>query len=171
MRYELETPSGTAELSPGFYRPIVTALQDGPRQVGDLLTLPELGRARDNPAELVGVLVGLGAAVPMLRPGAPPHPAAQRFNRHFASALRQDSLETAFLNPAAASHAAGGGLSATGIDLFVLDRIRAGETAADVPGWIAALRPVDADSRGRLQAALEASLSGRIRLLRAAGAL
>ena len=171
MRYELETPSGTAELSAGFYRPIVTALQDRPRQVRDLLTLPELGGERDNPAELVGVLVGLGAAVPALRPGAPPHPAAQRFNRHFATAVRQDSLETAFLNPAVASHAVGGGLSATQIDLFVLDRMRDGETVADVPAWVAALRPVDADSRARLQAALNASLAGRMRLLRAGGAV
>jgi SAM-dependent methyltransferase len=170
MAYEVETPGGKAELSPAFYRPIVTALQTAPRRVADLLSLPEFGGARGNPAELVGMLVGLGVAVPMLRPDAPPHRAAQRFNRYFAPAPGQAGPEHPGLTLAAASYAAGCGLRAGRLDLFVLERLLTGDTDADMPKWIAALGPVDAEGEAKLRTALKASLSGQIRLLRAAGA-
>ena len=49
-------------------------MADGPRRVGDLLELPEVEGKRDNPAELVGMLVGVGLAEPALRPGVEPAP-------------------------------------------------------------------------------------------------
>ena len=86
---EAEMPAGRAELNPKFYRPIVDALADGPRRIGDLLQLPEVEGKRDNPAELVGILVGSELAEPAARPAAPPSAAAQRFNRVAARRLMQ----------------------------------------------------------------------------------
>ena len=57
------------------------AMTAGPRRVGDLLALPDLEGRRDNPAELIGMLVGLDLAEPAARPGAEPTPQALRFNR------------------------------------------------------------------------------------------
>ena len=47
------------------------AMATGPRRVGDLLALPGPGGRRDNPAELVGMLVGLDLAEPALRGRVP----------------------------------------------------------------------------------------------------
>ena len=80
-------PAGNAELSPKFYRPIADAMANGPRRVDDLLTLPGLEGKRDNPAELTGVMVGLGLAEVALRPGAEPSPQAARFNRLMTAEL------------------------------------------------------------------------------------
>ena len=60
----------------------------GPRRVGDLLAVPDLEGRRDNPAELIGILVGLDLAEPAARPGAEPTPQALRFNRVTLANLR-----------------------------------------------------------------------------------
>ena len=87
---EAEMPAGRAELNPKFYRPIVGALADGPRRVGDLLQLPEVEGKRDNPAELVGILVGSELGRAGVAPGRSRRPpAAQRFNRVAARRLMQ----------------------------------------------------------------------------------
>ena len=74
MPYEVEMPAGQAALNKAFYGPIAEAMAQGPRRVGDLLALPDLEGRRDNPAELIGILVGLDLAEPALRPGAEPTP-------------------------------------------------------------------------------------------------
>ena len=81
MPYEAEMPAGRAALNRSFYGPITEAMATGPRRVGDLLALPDLEGRRDNPAELIGILVGLDLAEPAARPGAEPTPQALRFNR------------------------------------------------------------------------------------------
>jgi hypothetical protein len=70
MPYEAEMPAGQAALSRSFYGPITEAMATGPRRVGDLLAVPHLEGRRDNPAELIGILVGLDLAEPAARPGA-----------------------------------------------------------------------------------------------------
>ena len=72
MPYEADMPAGRAALNRSFYGPITEAMAAGPRRVGDLLALPDLEGRRDNPAELIGILVGLDLAEPAARPGAEP---------------------------------------------------------------------------------------------------
>ena len=90
MPYEADVPAGRAALNRSFYGPITEAMATGPRRVGDLLALPDLEGRRDNPAELVGILVGLDLAEPAARPGAEPTPQALRFNRVTLANLRPD---------------------------------------------------------------------------------
>jgi SAM-dependent methyltransferase len=90
--WELEVPAGKAKIERGFFEPVVTALADGPKRVRDLLALPDLPR-RDNPGELVGMLVGTGQALPLSGQPAEPEPQVLRLNalaaRRFA---RLDNL-------------------------------------------------------------------------------
>ena len=126
---EAEMPAGRAELNPKFYRPIVDALAEGPRRVGDLLQLPEVEGKRDNPAELVGILVGAALAEPALRPAAPPVAAAQRFNQ---VAARRLMLTEPMNRPvAAAGYRLGTGMPASVLDLVVMDRTLQGAGGVD----------------------------------------
>ena len=52
-------PAGRAALNRAFYGPITQAMAAGPQRVGDLLELPNLEGQRNNPGELIGILVGL----------------------------------------------------------------------------------------------------------------
>lgn len=92
--WEIEVPAGKATIERGFFGPVVAALAEGPKRVRDLLALPDLSR-RDNPGELVGMLVGTGQALPLSGPPAEPEPQALRLNalaaRQFASL---DNLST-----------------------------------------------------------------------------
>ena len=90
--WEFEVPVGKATIERGFFGPIVAALAEGPKRVCDLLALPDLPR-RDNPGELVGMLVGTGQALPLSGQPAEPEPQVLRLNalapRRFA---RLDNL-------------------------------------------------------------------------------
>lgn len=161
---EVEMPAGQAELNQAFYRPIVDALSSGPRRVGDLLTLPEVEGKRDNPAELVGILVGLDIAEPTMRPGAELGGAALRFNRLAASRL----LPTEPLGKVVgvASQALGTGIHTLLCDLVVIDRMQQGD--ADLDDLVRTLGPRSADPE-KLRGVLQESLEQRIPLLKAAG--
>ncbi|WP_419729088.1 class I SAM-dependent methyltransferase [Lichenicola sp.] len=95
--YALKTASGTATLTPEFFRPVVQALGEGPRRVGDLLSIAAaagqgqggVGRAID----LVGMLVGSGQAMVVTRPEASVDSAgsaAGRLNRAIAGRITAD---------------------------------------------------------------------------------
>ena len=73
FKSSIAVPVGEAGLEPKFYGPIMDRLAEGPCAVGALLDLPGIeGRRRDNPAELVGMLVGSLQAIPVNpRPGQP----------------------------------------------------------------------------------------------------
>jgi hypothetical protein len=164
MPEEAEMPAGRGELNPAFYKPIVRALRDGPRRVGDLLDLPEVEGRRDNPAELIGVLVGLEIAEPALRPGAEPGSAAIRFNR--LAARRLSMTEPLGRGLGIASHRLGTGLFTSLGDLVVMERLMAGDTGLDE--IMGALRDRTSQPE-RLREVVEHSLSVRMPLLRAAG--
>jgi SAM-dependent methyltransferase len=90
--WELEVPVGKATIERGFFGPVVAALAEGPKRVRDLLALPDLPR-RDNPGELVGMLVGTGQALPLSGIPAEPEPQALRLNALAARQLaRLDNL-------------------------------------------------------------------------------
>lgn len=164
MPQEVDMPAGQAQLNPGFYQPIAAALASGPKRVGDLLKLPSLEGSRDNPAELVGIMIGMELSDPVMRPDAGPTPEALRFNRMTARRLlRSEPLARPL---AAASYRVGMPVPSTVLDLVMLDRTLEGE--GDINSLMAFLCP-RAGSESKLQEILEAGLSTRLPLLRANG--
>lgn len=161
---EAEMPAGRAQLSPAFYRPIVQALAGGPRRVGDLLQLPDVEGKRDNPAELVGILVGLSMAEPALRPSEGPAPEAVRFNR--VSARRWMQTEPIGRPMAAASYRMGLAVPSTLVDQIVLDQTLDGHGGVDE--LLASMRPSVSDE-SKLREVLESCIATRLPLLRALG--
>jgi SAM-dependent methyltransferase len=168
MPFEAEMPAGRASLSRDFYGPITSAMVGGPRRVGDLLGLPTPQGKRDNPAELIGILVGLDLAEPTLRTGAAPTAQALRFNRTTTAKLV--NTENLGRPIAAASHALGTGAPCTLFDLYVLDRVLLGEGEANTEQWVSHLGVnLDEDGQSRLRDVLSRCLRVRLPILRAAG--
>ena len=168
MPYEANVPAGQAALNRSFYGPITQALAKAPRRVGELLAIPDLDGRRDNPAELVGMLVGLELAEPALRAGAEPTPQALRCNRAMLASLGRTE---SFGRPlAAASHALGAGAPCTLFDLYVIDRLQAGEDGAQMDAWISDLGSnLDENGQGRLRETFVRALRTRLPILRAQG--
>lgn len=165
---EAEMPAGRAELNPKFYQPIVGALADGPRRVGDLLQLPEIEGKRDNPAELIGILVGGELAEPALRPDAPPSAAAQRFNRVAARRLVQ--TEPMSRPVGVASHRLGTAAPASVLDLVVLNRTLEGEGGIeDIVQFLN--DAITITDEARLRTVLAGCIDNRLPRLLAAGVL
>ena len=132
---EIGVPSGKAELEQGFFGPIVSALARGPKRVCDLLALPDLPR-RDNPGELVGMLVGTDQALPMVAPPTEPDPLVTRFNAAAAKRfVRAGNLNTGM---ALATSGTGAPLPCPMLDLFVAARLEE-KQAGDPASWAAAL--------------------------------
>jgi len=168
MPAEAEFPAGKAELNPKFYQPVARALADGPRRVRDLLQLPEIEGKRDNPAEVVGVLVGAALADVALRPAAPPSPAAQRFNTMAARWLRQIELPDRAMG--AASYRLGMPAPASVLDLTVLEYTLAGDgTAEALMRCFSVVATVNDEAK--LRGVLTAAIANRLPRLRAAGVL
>lgn len=153
--FELTAPVGQASLLHGFYEPIVARLAQGPARVGELLSLADLVGRRDNPAELVGVLVGTEQAILVPRPGRAAGAAAWRFNREVAAlyggtAAAQHSFGLA-------SEALGAGLPASQFDLLVWRCLADG--VAEVTEIVACLTRLDSTPEASRQAALEEAVS------------
>jgi hypothetical protein len=168
MPYEADMPAGRAALNRAFYGPIAEAMAAGPRRVGDLLALPGLDGRRDNPAELIGILVGLDLAEPAARPGAAPTAGALRFNRvTLANLGRTENLGRPI---AAASYALGTGAPCTLFDLHVLDRVQAGEGEPEIDDWVRDIGAnLDTEGRGKLREVFVKALRVRMPTLRAQG--
>lgn len=162
MPLKATMPAGEAELNEAYYRPIAEAMRHGPRRVGDLLALPEIKGRRDNPAELVGIMVGLGLAEPALRPAAEPGAEALRFTR--AATRRLLPLESLGHPIGVASRRLGTGMVATLGDLMMMDRVLDGDP--DIDGLVSS---IGADDPERLRTALTQSLEMKLPILRAAG--
>ncbi|HEY1934198.1 MAG TPA: class I SAM-dependent methyltransferase [Acetobacteraceae bacterium] len=161
---EADMPAGRAQLNQGFYRPIAEALAAGPRRVGDLLEMPAVEGKRDNPAELVGIMVGLDFSEPILRPMAEAGPEALHFNRVTVQRLmRSEPLGRPL---AAASHRVGMAVPSTLLDLLVLDRTLDGQ--GDVESLVDVMRPLVTDE-AKLREVLAVSIANRLPILRASG--
>ena len=148
--WDLDVPEGRAGMARDFYGPIVAALQRGPQRVRDLLVLPDLPR-RDNPVELVGMLVGSGQALPVSGPAREPESTVRALNR--AAARRfvgRDNLNAAI---ALASSGTGAPVPCQGVDLAVADRLQSGE-AFDAKAIARGLAPDAPDSEHDRVAAL-----------------
>jgi SAM-dependent methyltransferase len=170
MPFEADMPAGRAGLSRSFYGPITEALAAQPRRVGDLLALPDLDGKRDNPAELIGILVGLDVAEPAARPGAAPGEQAMRFNRVTTETLGRTEN---FGRPlAAASYALGTGAPATLFELYTIDRLLSGDSERNIEDWVRDIGSnLDDEGRGKLRQVFERSLRVRLPILRAQGVL
>jgi SAM-dependent methyltransferase len=165
---EADVPAGRAALSRSFYGPITEAMALGPRRVGDLLALPNLEGRRDNPSELIGILVGLNLAEPVARPGADPTPQVLQFNRTVLANLRRTD------NPgrqiAAASYVLGAGASCTLFELHVIERAQAGDSEANIDDWVRDIGVnLDEAGRGNLREVFTKALHVRLPILRAQG--
>jgi hypothetical protein len=159
--YEIEMAKGSAQLSRDFYAPLVAALAKRPQEVGTLLSLPqtESSRGRD-PSEVLGILIGSGQALPVLRPGEPLAPEAKALNQMIAAAFGRVDHPGAKL--ALASTALGAGLPADCFDLFVQHRSDVGEDGRSLNAWVNQLgASLELEGRDRLRALLSRALSRR----------
>jgi hypothetical protein len=168
ISWEFDVPSGRAELERRFFGPVVAALGQGPRRVSDLLALPDVPR-RDNPSELVGMLVGTEQALPLLAPPSDPDPRVTRFNRLSAKRfVRSGNLNTGM---ALAASGTGAPLPAPMLDLFVLSRLEE-EAAPDPAAWAAELGAQQPqEERERLRTFIERLITERTPIWRRAGVL
>ena len=173
VRYEVEVGAGRAELSTAFYGPIVAALAEGPLTVAELLRRAQRRAGeRENPAELVGVLVGTYQAVVLARSGAAISQAALRLNHVIAR--RYGVREHMSRGGALASTALGAALPQTAAVLFACAQT---EVVWPPPGslppleaWTEALGPgLDPEDTARLRDALRCAVEEEIPLLRALG--
>jgi SAM-dependent methyltransferase len=147
---DLITQAGKAALPPGLIRPIRAALAERPHAIGELLALPGCGSA--TPTELLCLLLGSGAALPLWRtPGsgagwAEASDAARRLNA--AAARRLAPHGKGLGHFALASPALGGGVAAEAMELAVMqllagapDHAAQRALAADLPEVIRRLVP------------------------------
>jgi hypothetical protein len=161
---EVQMPAGKAELNPDFYQPIVRAASKGPSLIKDLLALPDIEGRRHNPAELVGMLVGLELADLVARPDSDPGAEAMRFNSVTARRfVRSENLTRVI---ALASRRTGAGVATGLLDLIVLERLRTGQTDME-----ALLRQIDPGPEhvDQVRQMLDDSVNKRMPFLRAAG--
>ena len=132
--------------------------------------MPDLEGRRDNPAELIGILVGLDLAEPAVRPGAAPGAQALRFNRVTTENLGRTEN---FGRPiAAASYALGTGAPATLFELYVMNRLLSGDTEAHVEDWVREIGVnLDDEGKGKLRQVFERALHVKLPIMRAQGVL
>jgi SAM-dependent methyltransferase len=161
---EVEVPAGQAQFNAAFYKPIVQMASRGAARVGDLLALPDVDGRRDNPAELLGMLVGVNLAYPVLRPGADPEPGAMRFNH--VACRRLARSEALSRTVGLASHRLGNGAQGSLLDMLVLDQVQEGR--AEIEGLLQLISPPP-EGVEKVRAALEHSLKRRMPILRKAG--
>jgi SAM-dependent methyltransferase len=166
--WEFKVPSGSAALEGRFFGPIVRELAQRPRRVSELMALPELSR-HDNPAELVGMLVGSDQALPLLAPPGAPDARIILFNRvaarHF---VRPANLNSGI---ALAASGAGAPVPCTMLDLFVVARLDE-DKPPDPASWAATLGPGQPETeQERLRAFIERLVTERAPLWRRLGAL
>ena len=161
---QVQMPAGQAQLNPEFYQPIAREAANGPARVSRLLALPDVAGRRDNPAELLGIMVGLELADVLTRPDAEPGAAAMRFNQ--VSARRFVQSENLGRTIGLASHRAGAGVGASLLDLVVMERLRAGQ--ANMEDLVRQIAP-PAEHLEALRRMIDDSLRKRMPILRAAG--
>jgi SAM-dependent methyltransferase len=170
FKYEIQMAQGKAALQREFYAAVMAALAAGPRSVGELLALPETMARRDNPAELLGILIGTGQAVPVLRPDAPPAPTADALNHILAGAF--GTLAQRGTTLALASSRLGAGLPANAVDLFVHARVQQGEDDSSLDAWTASLGDgLEPAAKDQLRQLLKRTFNRRLPIFRAAGVL
>jgi SAM-dependent methyltransferase len=160
----LPMPVGRAELSKEFYQPIVRALSTRPWRVADLLRLPNLVGRRDNPAELISILIGADMVEPTARPMTAPGAAAMRFNSVSSRRMLAESPNRPVV---AACLPTGTPVTTPLLALVLVDLIRAGIT--DLDALVRALKPGDEQAADDTRNSVEACLNRFLPPLKNAG--
>ncbi len=124
FRYEVAVPAGSAGLARAFYEPMVARLAAGPCTAEELLDLPDVVGRRDNPAELVGMLIGSQQAIPVAPARGPATPGETVLNRGMAARLEAEGALNA--RAAFASGALGTGLPCSVVEMAAWRRMSAG---------------------------------------------
>jgi SAM-dependent methyltransferase len=158
------TPAGRAELNKAFYQPIVESLSKRTARVGDLLELPDVVGRRDNPAELISILLAAEMAVPASRPNTEPGAEATRFNT--TSTRRMIVREPPHRPVAAACRPTGVPVITPLLALAVLDYMRAGVTSLE--GLVRAMN-ADPSQEEEVRKSVESCLTRFIPALKSAG--
>ncbi len=168
--YKLDVMAGQATLNRAYYEPIVNALAEGPRKVGELLQIGGMAPGEGNPAELIGILVGTGQAVYLPYPQAEPGARIARVNAVLAR--RMVRAGTLANQGPMASARTGAGFPSRLAELFLVERLNAAGGAIDPGVWAAELNPGMAEEEHKLlTGALGEALRERFALWRHAGAL
>jgi hypothetical protein len=111
--------------------------------------------------------VGLKLAEPVARPDAGPTPQAGRFNRVTLANLLGEDPGRAI---AAASYALGAGAPCQLFDLYMIERVQAGDSEANVDAWARDLGAgLNEAGRARLREVFVEALPIRLPILRAQG--
>jgi SAM-dependent methyltransferase len=160
----VSTPAGRAELNKEFYQPIVKSLAAGPGRVGDLLQLPDLIGRRDNPAELISILIGAEMVEPTARPMTAPGVEAMRFNT--VSARRMMVRESPQRPVAAACRPTGIPLVTPLLALALVDFVREGITDTDS---LLRVMNISQDQEADARTSVEACLDRFLPILKNAG--
>jgi SAM-dependent methyltransferase len=170
IEYEGPVPAGKATMETRFYGPIVAALGERPRRVRDLLAMPDVVGRRDNPAELLGLMVGTEQALPVMpRPAADDEPGT-RLNR--VAARRFANPQTPSSGVALASTRMGAALATPVIDLAVFGKLDAAPGRQDLDAWAAELSPdPDEERRQKMREGLGRILEERVPVWRRWGVL
>jgi SAM-dependent methyltransferase len=166
--WEFEVPVGQATIEREFFGPIVAALAGAPHRVSALLGLPDLPR-RDNPGEVVGMLVGSHQAFPVIGPATEPDDRVRRLNRVAARRfVRPDNLEAGM---ALAASGTGSPVPCSMLDLFIADRLQS-DSPPDPAAWareLGAAQP--ASEQDRLRGFIERVIAERVPAWRRLGGL
>ncbi|MBV8869164.1 MAG: methyltransferase regulatory domain-containing protein [Acetobacteraceae bacterium] len=166
--YEADVPAGQAALAPDFYGPIVAELARGPRRVRDLLELPAVAGSRDNPAELIGLLVGTDQAIPVAGPPSQAE-AAGRFNAAVLRTLaRPADLGASF---AMATGGVGSPMPATVLDAYLCAALNASEPFEARRLAIALVQGKPQDEAERLRQFIERRIGERAPAWRVLGVI
>lgn len=168
--YSLNVKAGQAALGRGFYEPIVAALAEAPRSVGELLRIGGAAPGEGNPAELIGILVGTKQALYLPWPDAAPDAALARFNR--ALAYRIVDPERLEQTATMAGARSGGGIVARVGELFLLERLMATGGAVDPGVWAAEIGGnLPPEAFAQLRETFARALQERLPVWRHAGAV
>ena len=129
----VQVPQGEAIVNKEVYEPIFDALAEGPKTVGELIDMDALrGHSDARPAEVAGMLIGSGQALPAVA-RVQSDAAAKRLNR--ALAYRSRTFDTkareAFAIP----------MLGTGLEADMIDRLCYAAIADGVEPNVEAIRP------------------------------
>lgn len=115
VTFTISVPQGEATVNEEVYGPIFDALADGPKTLGELVSLDAVaGNSDARPAEVAGMLIGSGQVMPAVA-GAGSDDAAKRYN--LAISKRARVLDTKARECFAVP------MFGTGVDAGIVDRL------------------------------------------------